>query len=152
MSEWIVENFQISIRRDCKFVLLARSIYYYIYSQREDRLIRMRINEISNTLIRFGFRGICTLLRREGFDDNHKRKYRIYKEEDLNLIRKRPRRNQSGTHNLERLENSGIHKVWSMDFLQDSLYNGSKFRVLSIVDNFSKKCLLSFVGKSLKGR
>ena len=151
MSEWLVENYQVSISRACKCVLLARSIYYYIYSPREDRLLRMRINEIASTRIRFGFRRICTLLRREGFDDNHKRIYRIYKEEGLNLRRKRPRRNRSGAHRLERVENSSIHKVWSMDFLQDSLYNGSKFRILSVVDNFSKKCLSLFVGKSLKG-
>ncbi len=101
--------------------------------------------------IRFGFRRICTLLRREGFDDNHKRIYRIYKEEGLNLRRKRPRWNRSGAHRLESIQNSGIHKVWSMDFLQDSLYNRSNFRILSVVDNFSKKCLGLFVVKSIKG-
>jgi len=133
-------------------MLLARSIYYYTSKPREDRLLRMRIHEIANTRIRFGFRRICTVLRREGFVDNHKRIYRIYKEEGLNLRRKRPRRNRSGAHRLERVENKSINKVWSMDFLQDALYNGTRFRILSVVDNYSKKCLQLFVGKSLKGQ
>ncbi len=87
MSEWLIENYHISVSRACKCVLLPRSIYYYISKPREDRLLRMRINEIANTRIRFGVRRICILLRREGFEDNHKRIYRIYKEEGLNLRR-----------------------------------------------------------------
>ena len=47
-------------------------------------------------------------------------------------------RNQTGAHRLERDENSDIHKIWSMDFLQESLYDGSKFRILSVVDNLAK--------------
>jgi putative transposase len=126
-------------------------MFYYKHKPREDTLLKMRIREIAKTRIRYGFWRIYILLRREGFSDNHKRIYRIYKEEGLNLRTKRPRRNRAGAHRLERIENSSLNKVWSMDFLQDGLYNGSRFRVLSIVDNYSKKCLGLFAGKSLKG-
>lgn len=151
MSLWLVESYRISVQHACKCVLLARSMFYYKSHSREDRLLRMRINELAKTRVRYGFKRIHTLLKREGFMDNHKRVYRIYKEEGLNLRSKRPRRNRAGAHRLERIENSSINQVWSMDFVQDSLYNNQKFRVLTVVDNFSKKCLGLMAGKSLKG-
>jgi putative transposase len=91
------------------------------------------------------------MLRREGFKDNHKRVYRVYREEGLNLRSKRPRRSRSGAHRLERVDAPAINRVWSMDFLQDALFNGQRFRILAIVDNYSKKCLSLLVGKSLRG-
>lgn len=151
MSIWLKVNFQVSVSRACQCVLLARSMFYYKSNRRDDSLLRMRINEIAKTRIRYGFWRIFILLRREGFTDNHKRVYRIYREEGLNLRTKRPRRNRAGAHRFERIENSGLNKVWSMDFLQDALFNGSRFRILAVVDNFSKKCLGLVVGKSLKG-
>lgn len=151
MSLWLIESYQISVQHACRCVLLARSVFYYKPHSREDRLLRMRINEIAKTRVRYGFKRIYILLKREGFTDNHKRVYRIYKEEGLNLRSKRPRRNRAGAHRLERIENSKINNVWSMDFVQDSLYNGNRFRVLTVVDNFSKKCLGLMAGKSLKG-
>lgn len=91
-------------------------------------------------------------MKREGFTDNYKRVCRIYKGEGLNLRTKRPRRNRAGAHRLERLENNCLNKIWSMDFVQDALFNGIRFRILSIVDNYSEKCLNLTVGQSLKGR
>lgn len=132
-------------------MLLSSSMFYYRVSAKNDELLRMRIVEIAKTRIRYGFWRIFILLRREGFTDNHKRAYRIYKEEGLNLRTKRPRRNRAGAHRLERIENNSINKVWSMDFVQDALFNGSRFRILSIVDNYSKKCHSLAVGKSMKG-
>lgn len=63
----------------------------------------------------------------------------------------RSRRNRSSAHPLERLECPAINKVWSMDFVQDALFNGERFRVLIIVDKCSKNCHGLLVGKSLKG-
>ena len=151
MSVWLVDQYQISINRACKCVLLARSMFYYKSQRRDDTILRMRINEIAKTRIRYGFWRIYILLKREGFTDNHKRVYRIYREEGLNLRTKRPRRNRAGAHRLERIEVTTLNKAWSMDFVQDALYNGERFRILTVVDNFSKKCLGLLVGKSLKG-
>lgn len=93
----------------------------------------MRMNEIAHTRIRYGFGRIFVLLRREGFTDNHKRVYRIYKACGLNLRTKRPRRSRSAAHRLGRLQTTCINQVWSMDFLQDTLFNGERFRILAIV-------------------
>ena len=81
------------------------------------------------------------MFRREGWKDNHKRVYRIYKEEGLNLRTKRPRRRKSAAHRMERPEVSTINQVWSMDFVFDQLFDGSRFRALTIVDNFSRRCM-----------
>ncbi len=86
-----------------------------------------------------------------GFTDNHKRVYRIYKACGLNLRTKRPKRSRSAAHRLDRLQTTVINRVWSMDFLQDALFNGERFRILAIVDNCSKICHGLLVGKSLKG-
>lgn len=126
-------------------------MYYYHKKSKNDEYLRLRMMDIAKTRVRYGFWRIYILLRREGFMDNHKRMYRIYREEGLNLRTKRPRRNRAGAHRLERLENSSCNRVWSMDFVQDSLFDGSRFRILSIVDNYSKKCHALAVGKSLKG-
>ncbi|WP_409014987.1 IS3 family transposase [Dyadobacter sp. CY345] len=79
----------------------------------DDTLLTMRMKEIANTRARYGFRRICVLLKREGFSDNHKRVYRIYKASGLNLRTKRPRRSRSAEHRLERLDTQAINKVWS---------------------------------------
>jgi putative transposase len=109
------------------------------------------MQEIAQVRVRYGFWRIFILLRREGWRDNHKRVYRLYKEEGLNLRSKRPRRSKAASHRLERLELSSNHECWSMDFVADQLFDGRKFRCLTIVDNYSRQCPGILVGQSLKG-
>lgn len=131
-------------------------MYYYKHHRRDEALLTMRMKEIANTRVRYGFWRIFVLLKREVFSDNHKRVYRIYKTCGLNLRTKRPRRNRSAEHRLERLDTQEINKVWSMDFVHDALFNGERFRVLTLVDNCTgppggKICHGLLAGKSLKG-
>ncbi len=145
-------EYNISINRCCSLVLLHKSVFYYRTIERNDKLLRMRIKEIAATRVRYGFWRIYILLRREGFMDNHKRVYRVYLEEGLNLRSKRPRRNRSAAHRQPGDGNaSSLHECWSMDFVCDQLYDGSRFRALTLVDNYSRKCLAIYAGKSLKG-
>lgn len=143
---WLQDQYRISGRLACRMVSLSSSMYYYRHQPREDAHLRLRIRDIALTRVPYGFWRIFILLKREGFTDNHKRVYRIYKEEGLNLRSKRPRRSCSAAHRLERLETPAINQVWSIDFLQDSLFNDSRFRILAVVDNYSKKCLSLLVG------
>lgn len=64
---------------------------------------------------------------------------------------KRPRRNKAAAHRMERPENNALHQCWSMDFVQDQLFDGRRFRCLTVVDNFSRYCHAIRVGKSIKG-
>jgi putative transposase len=151
LARKLINGYRVSIRRACKVVCRHRSNWHYKPHRREDRPLRQRIKEIAATRVRYGMWRIYILLRREGFKDNHKRVHRIYKEEGLNLRSKRPRRTKAAAHRLERPENNSLHQCWSMDFVQDQLFDGRKFRCLTVVDNCSRYCHAIRVGKSIKG-
>ena len=151
LCQYLMDNYRVSVRRGSSLMLIGPSVYYYRARGRDDTPLRNRIREIAITRVRYGCRRIYILLRREGWTDNHKRVYRVYREEGLNLRSKRPRRIKSGAHRLERPVGPGLHQVWSMDFVSDALFDGSRFRALTIVDNCSRECLAFVVGKSLRG-
>ncbi len=110
-----------------------------------------RIKEIAETRVRYGIARIHVLLRREGWQDNHKRTRRIYLEEGLNLRHRRPRRNKAAAHRQPPIQLTIPNECWSMDFVMDALFDGRRFRALTIVDNYSRQCLEIEVGQSLKG-
>jgi len=111
----------------------------------------MRINGIAAVRVRYGYKRIHVLLRREGWEINHKRVYRIYCEEGLNLRAKRPRRRVSAAHRVKLPAATGVNDSWSMDFVTDSLFNGRRFRSLTVVDNYSRECLAIEVGQHIRG-
>jgi putative transposase len=113
--------------------------------------LRKRIREIAETRVRYGYRRIHVLLRREGWKINHKRTYRLYCEEDLQMRSKTPKRRVSAKLREDRRPASAPGEVWAMDFLADQLFNGQRIRVLTIVDNFSKLSATIGVGFSYKG-
>jgi len=129
----MVNNYRVSVQRACRSMWLPKSMYYYFHHRRDESLLKIRINEIALTRVRYSFEWIFVLLRREDFLDNHKRVYRIYKACGLNLCTKRPRCRRSAAHRLEPMENQAINKVRSMDFVQDALFNGERFRILTVV-------------------
>ncbi|WP_460675343.1 IS3 family transposase, partial [Larkinella ripae] len=151
LAHSLINDYQVATQRACGVVLLQRSVWYYKAHRRDDTVVRQRIKEIAQVRIRYGHRRIFTLLRREGWRDNHKRVYRIYCEEELNLRRKRPKRHRAAAHRRQRPSISTLHECWSMDFVADQLFDGRKFRALTVVDNYSRKCLAIHVGQSLKG-
>ena len=109
------------------------------------------MREIASTRIRFGFWRIYVLLRREGWKVNHKRIYRLYKAEGLNLRTKRPRRRKAAANRMDRIVLTGPNQSWSMDFVSDALFDGRKFRALTVVDNHTRECLAIEVAQSLTG-
>ena len=130
---------------------LSTSVYRYVSIRDGQVPLRMRIKEIAATRIRYGYKRIHILLRREGWEVNHKRVYRIYCEEGLNLRTKRPKRRVSAAHRVKSPPATGINESWSMDFVTDSLFNGRRFRSLTVVDNFSRECLVIEVGQHIRG-
>ena len=152
LAQSLLDDYRIPVRRACMVVLLHRSVWYYKSNERDDSLLRMRMKEIAHTRVRYGCWRIFTLLRREGWRDNHKRVHRLYCLEGLNLRTNRKKRIRSGSHRLERPDLISINQCWSMDFVSDQLFNGKKFRALTIVDNFSRKCQAIYVGQSIKGQ
>ena len=147
----LIDEYRISIKRAAAVCLLARSLVYYKAHGRDDRVVRARIKEIATTRVRYGMARIHVLLRREGWQDNHKRVRRIYREEGLNLRSKRPRRSKAARHRSEQPQLTAPNECWSMDFVSDALFDGRRFRALTLVDNFSRECLEIETGASLKG-
>ena len=109
------------------------------------------MREIASTRVRFGFWRIYVLLRREGWKVNHKRIYRLYKAEGLNLRTKRPRRRKAAANRMDRIVLTRPNQSWSMDFVSDALFDGRKFRALTVVDNHTRECLAIEVAQSLTG-
>ena len=140
-----------SERRACRVIGICRSSHRYRSQRRDDRALRMRILEIAETRVRYGYRRVHVVLRREGWRVNHKRTYRIYCEEGLNLRRKRPRRHVTGSRRMARPVAECLNAYWSMDFVIDSLFDGHRFRALTIVDNYSRECLAIEAGQSMTG-
>jgi putative transposase len=133
------EVFQFSERRACVIVGLCRSSCRYQAKPNNDAEIRSRLRELAEQRRKFGSPRLHTLLLREGRVINHKRTERLYKEEGLSLrLKKRKKRISHLRVVMDRPER--INQHWSMDFVSDSLYNGRRFRVFTIVDDFSREC------------
>jgi putative transposase len=81
------------------------------------------------------------MLLREGWKVNHKRVYRLYKLEGLMMRPKRPRRHVSACRRMSRPTASSPNESWSMDFMSDSLYDGQKIKILTLVDNYTRESL-----------
>lgn len=110
----------------------------------------MRILDIAQARVRYGYRRIHVLLRREGWTVNHKKVYRIYRQEGLNL-RYRKRRKHISRARLPRVDVTRVNQCWAMDFMSDTLFNGRRFRALTMMDIYSRECLNIHVASSIKG-
>jgi putative transposase len=112
----------------------------------------MRIREIAQTRVRYGYRKIRVLLNREGWDVGKYLVYRLYKEEGLSLRKKKPySRRKSVRTRSERFTTTATDQAWSIDFVADQLQDGTRFRSLTMVDIYTREAVAIEVGQSLKG-
>jgi putative transposase len=113
--------------------------------------LKARLQEIARASIRYGFRRMYILIRRDGWVVNHKRLYRQYCEEDLNLRCNRPRQRKAAASHMERPVPTGSNQAWSMDFVSDALFNSNKFRALTLMDNHTHECLAIYHAQNIRG-
>jgi putative transposase len=132
-------------------LLFFRSSHRYEATRDDQAVLRMRIRELAEARVRYGYYRIYILLRREGWRVNHKRVYRLYQKEGLSLRRKRPRRHASAAQRVERIEAGAANECWSMDFVSDALYDGRRLRALTVVDNYTRECLAIEVDQGIGG-
>ena len=109
----------VSIRRACRTLEATRATYHYKTRRRDQAGLAVRIKEISQTRVRYGYRRVHVLLRREGWEVNMKRTYRIYKALGLQLRNKTPKRRVKAKLREDRCQASRPHVIWSMDFVHD---------------------------------
>ena len=100
--------------------------------------MKKRIKGIAETRVRYGYRRVHMLLKREGWPVNGKRIYRLYKEQGLQLRNKSPKRRVKAKLREGRCEALKSNEVWAMDFVHDQLATGPKLRILTVVDTFSR--------------
>ncbi len=144
------EEFGVSERRACGLMRIGRSSFRYrsvgqLYPQLRERLL-----ELAAQRVRFGYRRLQVLLRREGYVVNHKRVYRLYRQEGLSVRKKQRKRYRSIARQPLRLP-EGLNERWSMDFLSDCLSDGRRLKVLSVLDEFSRESLALPVDTSISG-
>jgi len=118
-------------------VKLARSCYYYRNRADPQTELRIRLKELAAAGVRYGYERLHTLLLREGWKINIKRVYRLYHEEGLSL-RLKTRRKRVSERRGDVARPTAPNQCWSMDFVVDRLSNGRAFRLLTLVDNFSR--------------
>lgn len=103
--------------------------------------LRIRIKDLAAARVRYGYKRICLLLNREGWHVNHKRVYRLYREEGLGIRAKPPRRRRTARYREGRSEIEAVNDVWATDFVSDRLFDQRPFRILALMDCFSRESL-----------
>ena len=139
-----------SERRACKTIGCCRMTVRYQSTRPDDRDLRERMTALARERRRFGYRRLHVLLRREGFEVNHKKLFRLYREEKLTVRRRGGRKRAIGTRApilLPLLPN----ERWSLDFVSDQFTDGRRFRVLTVVDDCTRECLTLLADTSLSG-
>jgi putative transposase len=138
------QRYGISQRRACAALAVCRSTQRYHKRRADDELsLRDAILRLALQYGRYGYRRITALLRAEGWRVNHKRVERIWREEGLKVPSKQPKRRRLYLNDGSciRLRPCWQHHVWSYDFVADRLSNGKKIRMLTVIDEYSRRCL-----------
>jgi len=122
----------------------------YRSTRSDDAGLRQRLRELASERRRFGYRRLHILLRREGIEANWKKVYRIYREERLTVRKRGGRKRALGTRAPIAVP-QGANQRWSLDFVSDALIDGRRFRILCVIDDFSRECLATVVDNSISG-
>ncbi|ARW18457.1 Insertion element IS407 uncharacterized 31.7 kDa protein (plasmid) [Komagataeibacter europaeus] len=122
----------------------------YASRRSDDATVRGRLREQAAERRRFGYRRLQILLDREGLVMNHKKLFRLYREEGLSVRKHGGRKRAMGTRSPMMLPD-GPNQRWSLDFVSDALNNGRRFRVLTVVDDYTRECLALVADTSLPG-
>jgi putative transposase len=135
----VYDTFGVSRRRACDLAQFSRAAWYRRSTRDDQAALRSRIRDLAHARPRFGFTRIWVLLRREGWPVNKKRVRRLYRLDGLQLRMRVRRRKHIALHRGPAPTPSGPAERWSMDFVHDALADGSQFRVLTVVDQWSRQ-------------
>jgi putative transposase len=139
-----------SERRACKAIGCCRMTVRYKATRADDAHLRQRMRAIAEVRRRFGYRRLHVLLEREGYLVNHKKLFRLYREERLAVRRRGGRKRAIGTR-APMMVPMVTNDRWSLDFVSDQLTDGRRFRILAVVDDCTRECLALVADTSLSG-
>ena len=146
------ERFRISVQRSCRLSMLRRSVWYARSQARDQSALRQRIRDIAMSRPRFGYLRVQVMLRREGWQVNKKRVYRLYCLEGLQLRMKVKRRKRIALLRGKVPAPTGPGQHWSMDFVHDQMHDGRRFRILTVIDQWSRQSVSLEANFRLTGR
>jgi putative transposase len=147
---YVKTTYDVSERRACKSLNVDRACIRYRSRRPSDRDVRDVLRKLSYERHRFGYRRLHQLLRRDGRRINHKKVYRLYQEEGLQVKQRKGRKRAIGTRTPLR-EVCGINQYWALDFVSDSFMEGRRFRILTVIDEYSRECLALVADTSISG-
>jgi putative transposase len=142
----------ISERRACALLGADRSVVRYRSIRPDDGNLRARLRSLARERRRFGYRRLGLLLAREGLRPNHKKLRRLYREERLQVRRRGGGRKRAIGTRARMSVPEATNQGWSLDFASDTLADGRRFRILCVVDDFSRECLALVADTSLSGK
>ena len=143
-------TYQVSQRRAARLLPMNRGTLRYV-ARRDDQLaLRRRLRELAAVRVRFGYRRLTVLLRREGWRVNAKRVWRLYREEGLTMRTKR-RKKLASRARVPPSRATAPQQRWSMDFVHDRLIDGRAFRVLTVLDQFTRECVALVAAPTWRG-
>jgi len=146
----MIDNHSLSERRACRLADLNLSTWHYKSISDNEAVLMCRIKELAAQRRRFGYRRIHVLLRREGWQINHKKVHRLYTGAGLQ-VRKRKRKRVSAAERQPLPAATAANERWSLDFQFDALSDGRRLKCLNIVDDFTKECPVIEVDTSIGG-
>lgn len=135
----------------CRALGLARSSYYRNSTMSaQSRNFQKQIVSLSQEHPRYGYRRVTALLRREGHEINAKRVQRVRRKEGLQVKRKQRKLRRLGFSTAERQRAMHANHVWSWDFVEDQTENGTRFRILTLLDEHTRECLAAHADWSIR--
>lgn len=140
----------VSERRACEVLKVDRSSVRYKSTRPDDSHLRDAMKKVAAERRRFGYRRIHVMLERQGLYMNQKKLRRLYRDEKLQVRKRGGRKRALGTRRPMLLP-SRVNERWSLDFVSDAFTDGRRFRVLAVVDDFSRECLALVADTSLSG-
>ncbi|MEH7845959.1 IS3 family transposase [Rhizobium laguerreae] len=146
----LMSHHGMSERRACKVIGFCRMTVRYETRRDDDHELRERMKALAHERRRFGYRRIHVLLRREGHLVNHKRLFRLYREEKLTVRKRGGRKRAIGTR-APMLVPMVANDRWSLDFVSDQFTDGRRLRILTVVDDCTRECLALVADTSLSG-
>ena len=139
-----------SQRHAARLIPVDRMTLRYEHHRDPQEALRVRLRELAGSRVRYGYRRLTVLLKREGWEVNAKRIYRLYTEEGL-IVRTRDARKRAQRQRVPQGSAVRRNQKWSMDFVAQRLADGRWIRVLTVVDQFTRECLALFADTSLSG-
>ena len=144
------QAYQLNELRACGLMRIKRWSNRYPSRRDPQTELRVRLRDLASVRIRYGYRRLTVLLRREGWRVNTKRVYRLYREEGLQ-VRAKKRSKRAAQARITLPEASFANQRWSMDFVSDRLVDGRWFRILTVVDQYTRECLCAYADRSQTG-